>query len=155
MFTTNIPLYYPNPLYGNATLRPYSLWAMYAGEEFFTFQVSTAEFRDTNTSYIPHVHFTWNRQSLFEPWMNMGTRAGGLNFNAQGRRLRKVSELHPVLLAELASTRCPLYRHAPSCVLRAPDVTSWTSFADNFASYISGDVEFPVAVSKERWACSG
>lgn len=55
--TTNVPLYYPNPLWQNATLRPYSPFQMYQGEEFFTFQVSTREFRETNRSIcLPTMH---------------------------------------------------------------------------------------------------
>jgi hypothetical protein len=151
MLTSNVPLYYPNPLYGNATLRPYSPFEMYSGEEFFSFQVSTKEFRETNRPYIPNLHFTWTRQSQFEPWMNMGTRAGGLNYNAQGRRIPKSSMLPQILLRELQ--RSPLYQHAPSCVLNTSDVTSWTYFASNFVSYLSG-AEFPIPIAKEPASCA-
>lgn len=146
----NVPLYYPNPLYRNSTLRPYSPFPMYTGEEFFTFQVSTKDFREVHRPFIPNLHFSWVRQSQFEPWMNMSNRPGGLNFNAQGSRLAKISMLPPLLLREL--TRSPLYAHAPSCELNTPMVTSWTYFASNFASYLSG-AEFPIPVSKEPAPC--
>ena len=83
--------------------------------------------------------------------MKLGSKAGYLFYSSQGARVDSYYEL-PELIQEQIRTRVPLYRHAPSCMLAAPSVSSWTYFKQYFAEYLAG-ATFPIPATTEKSPC--
>ena len=143
-FVNTVNLFYPNPLYKNATLRPYANYAEYEGSELFKFFTPENEVLNASATFAPSMHFSWTRISQWLPFMNMNGRPGSMMFTASGSRT--TFEELPQWLQDDINNRIPLYRHAPRCMLDLPDSTSWTYFQEHFESYLNGD-QFPIPVS--------
>lgn len=141
-----VNLFYPNPLYGNASFTAYSWQQMYEGSEIFKFFTPTAEINNLQLDYTPGTHFTWTRISQWLPFMMMAGRPGNMYFTAFGQRAQ-FEELPAWLQADI-KTRLPLYLNAPPCMLDIPDSTSWSYFKEHFNDYIAG-AQFPRPASQE------
>jgi len=76
-------------------------------------------------SNIEFGKIAWVRISQWLPWMEMSGRAGAIYFNAVGRKLRKWSDLPPILKAQIKSNY-PKYRNAPLANDARRNETSWT-----------------------------
>lgn len=146
----DVNLYYPNPLATNATFAPYSPQKMYEGGEFFKFFASTVDLAKSSPS-IPATWFSWERTSQWLPWMGMGDRPGGTFCSTTGSRVAGLTELPDFIQRDIAQ-RLQLYAQAPHCILDEADSTSWTYFAEHFASYLRGD-QFPVPAPNVSVAC--
>lgn len=154
--TEDVPLFYPNPLYGNSSFASYAPTPDYQGGEYFSFQVSLDDLNDQNLSKIENVHYTWTRTSQFLPFMGMGDNIDQyersyLLFSSHGTRLSSFNDLDPILKNEIEN-RVPLMKHAPTCQLDIPNETSWTYFQKNFENYLAG-AEFPIPKTKENASC--
>lgn len=143
-FTNTVNLFYPNPLYGNSTFKPYSWQKGYEGSELFKFFVPLDELENSTATYTPSMHFSWSRISQWLPFMKMDGREGSMLFTATGSRVE--FEDLPSWLQKDITNRLPLYRHAPRCMLDLPDSTSWSYFGEHFSEYLNGD-QFPAPVS--------
>jgi len=149
----DVPLMYPNPLYFNTTLRPYSPLPNYQAGELFKFTAPSKDVFNKRLKTVSSVTVTWTRIGPWLPWMNMGDFAGYLAYSSHGVRIPSWNQLPEQVRADVAN-RVPRYQHAPDC-LPAPSVrsvTSWTFFASNFNNYLAG-VQFPLAIP-QSWPCN-
>ena len=144
-FASNINLFYPNPLFGNDTLKPYAWYKNYEGSELFKFYTPETEVLNETSTFAPTMHFSWTRISQWLPFMKMDGRPGSMLFTASGSRT-SFEELPPWLQDDI-SKRLPIYKHAPPCMLDVPDSTSWTYFKEHFDAFLNGD-QFPISVSE-------
>ena len=145
--TQNVNLFYKNPLSANASYKPYGGWyEFYEGSELFNFFTPQSELFNESLKYAPSLHFSWTRISQWLPFMKMDGRPGHMLFAASGSRTG-FQDL-PQWLQDDINHRIPLYRHPPTCMLDAPDSTSWTYFAAHFQEFLNGD-QFPVPVSNQ------
>ena len=155
MSVSDVPLYYPNPLFGNSTLEPYSPWEKYQSSELFSFIVDTDDLNDQSSNrslFISKLHFSWTRTSQFLPFMKTGSMPGRLVYSSHGRRVGSINELSSPLLAAELHSRMPLFQHAPDCPLDTRSETSWTYFMKHFDAFLAGE-EFPVPQSRENIPC--
>lgn len=143
--TQTVNLFYPNPLADNASFASYSPQKMYEGSELFKFFVPQSEVRNPAITSAPGLHFTWSRISQWLPFMQMSNRPGSMLFTANGHKVA-FGDLPDWLQTDITS-RLPLYRHAPRCMLALEDSTSWSYFGKHFDAYLAGD-QFPVPVSQ-------
>ena len=144
---SDVNLFYPNPLYANASYAPYAPQQWYEGGEFFKFFVDAAEIGGDSPT-IEKMWFSWERNGQWLPWMRMGDHVGGVFCSTVGSR-SSFNALPDFIRTDIA-TRLPLYEHAPGCLQDIPDSTSWTYFATHFDAYLRdvdapGAVQFPVA----------
>ncbi len=118
-----VPLFYDNPLGGD--------FQRYAGNhyhamEIFNFITDERTLRDRRTTAArPAV--SWVRLSGWMPFMEMGSRPGGLVFNATGTVVARIEDL-PRVLVEQIDTRFPDYRRPPPGDDARPNATTWTEF---------------------------
>ncbi len=148
--TIDVPLFYPSPLAADAT-RAYSPAPDYQAGEFFALSAPAAALADPARATVPAMTLGWHRVGPWLPWMAMGERPGLLVYVAHGARVDGLAALPAILRDELA-TRLPLYRHAPRCVVRDRNETSWTYFARHLAAYQAG-ARFPIAAPDTPDAC--
>ena len=78
--------------------------------------------------------------------LKMNGREGSMLFTASGSPV-EFKDL-PSWLQKDITTRLPLYRHAPRCMLDLPDSTSWSYFGEHFQEYLNGE-QFPAPVSTQ------
>ena len=121
--TTGVPLFYTNPLGGD--------YQRYAGgtyhvTELFNFFGAVDDLanrkKDSAESAV-----SWQRISMWLPWMEMGDRAGLLYFHTAGRKLAQWDDLSPTMRAEI-DKNYPAYRNPPPLDDQRPNETSWTYF---------------------------
>jgi len=148
--SSDVLLYYPNPLHGNETFAAYAPQQMYEGGEYFKFMI-TAESLASTVPAILQTWFAWERQSQWLPWMKMGNRPGGLFSSTTGSRVPSIESL-PHFVQDDIRRRLPLYAQAPPCYLDQEDSTSWTYFRDHFDDYLAG-AEFPVPAPNASVPC--
>ena len=93
---------------------------------------------------VDRMHFSFFRQCDFLPWMQMGKMAGQgfLLFSGQGYK-STFSEV-PEQIQTLIKTKLTAFLEAPHCILRKPNVNSWSYFAQNFEQYIHNPSSFPI-----------
>ncbi|KAL0076660.1 hypothetical protein J3Q64DRAFT_1876560 [Phycomyces blakesleeanus] len=145
-FTTEIPLFYPNPLSTkDKKFNPYDSRNMYQAGEFFTFTCPTKELNETT---IDDVQVNWTRISLFPPFMKMGTSEGYLIYHCTGSKLPHGStykDLGPLLVEEIEK-KMNAYSHSPAAYdPMIKSVSSWTYFKDNFETYKNDqEIEWPL-----------
>ncbi|MBA3498828.1 MAG: DUF1838 family protein [Deltaproteobacteria bacterium] len=144
----DIPLFYPNPLASDPATRSFDPNASYQAAELFAFAMPAEELAKASAARL---WFTWHRIGPWLPWMGMGERPGVLLYSTRGRKVAAWDEL-PRLLRDEISTRVPLYRHAPACVLPGKNETSWTYFARNVLAYQAGE-RFPIAAPVNTTEC--
>lgn len=121
--TTGVPLFYTNPLGGD--------YQRYAGgtyhvTELFNFFGAVDDLGNRKKDYAQSA-VSWQRLSLWLPWMEMGDRAGMLYFHTAGRKLDSWDDLSPVMKAEISKSY-PAYRDPPPLDDQRPNETSWTYF---------------------------
>ncbi|MBM3382810.1 MAG: DUF1838 domain-containing protein [Betaproteobacteria bacterium] len=139
----DVPLSYPNPLAGDARFYEYSPESYYKAHESFSYVVATEDLQRINSiGTVDNVQVSWTRLSPWMPWMKMKGATGAVVFNALVRKVRNFSDL-PELIRNEVSEHLPLYQDAPRCIVAGrTNVSSWTYFKDNFASYQAG-LRFP------------
>ncbi|GAA3540895.1 DUF1838 domain-containing protein [Nonomuraea rosea] len=120
-YNVDIRLAYPSPL-KVADYPDNSADDTYRAMELFQFFASAADV-ESGVPGVPCV-FSWCRVSPWLPWMAMGQRGGGLVYHCRGTKL-PAGEV-PERLRERVGER---FLHAPD-TWSAPNVTSWTAFAD-------------------------
>ncbi|NUP69228.1 MAG: DUF1838 family protein [Nonomuraea sp.] len=119
VFNVDIRLSYPSPL-PVAKYPENSAQDTYRALELFQFFASAADVA-SELPGVPAV-FSWCRVSPWLPWMAMGQRPGGLVYHCRGAKVAEV----PQALRERVGER---FLHAPT-EWTAPNMTSWTAFAD-------------------------
>ncbi|WP_448585627.1 DUF1838 family protein [Thermaurantiacus sp.] len=118
-----VPLFYENPLGGD--------FQAYAGNhyhamEIFNFIVDEKRLRDPKTRNA-RAAVSWVRLSGWMPFMEMGSRPGGLVFNATGQVVDGIEALPRVVKDQIAR-RYPAYRVPPPADDTRPNATTWTEF---------------------------
>lgn len=121
--TTGVPLFYTNPLAGN--YQRY-VGGTYHVTELFNFFGAAADLADRRLDSADAA-VSWQRISMWLPWMEMGDRAGLLYFHTAGRKLDRWEDLSPTMKAEIAKNY-PDYRNPPPLDDQRPNETSWTYF---------------------------
>ncbi|MCE9576184.1 MAG: DUF1838 domain-containing protein [Deltaproteobacteria bacterium] len=149
--TIDVPLFYPNPLATDDASRAYSPAASYQAGEFFALSAPAEALVDPARATVPAMTLAWHRVGPWLPWMAMGDRPGLLVYVAHGARVDGFEAL-PAILRDEISARVPLYRHAPRCIVRDRNETSWTYFARHRAEYEAG-ARFPIAEPDAPDAC--
>ena len=153
MLSIDVNLFYPNPLYGNETLRNYSKERIYEAGEYFKYFTKLSQITNESLTAVEQMDISWTRVAPMLPWMNMSTRYNGtLVFSAQGTRVARLDQLDDVLLNEI-NERIPIYQNAPTCQLNSSSETSWKYFAKYFSEYLSKTQEFPIPKSQEDIPC--
>ncbi|ORX56877.1 DUF1838-domain-containing protein [Hesseltinella vesiculosa] len=154
-FTTEIPLFYPNPLYTeDGKFKEYDASNMYQAGEFFTFNCDVAEFNKQNET-VDSVDVHWTRISQLPPFMKMGgyKSRGYMVFNCDGRKLPQGSTWKdlsiPLLVDELANV-VPSYQHAPDHYdPSVKSISSWSYFKQHFDRY-SEQPEAPWPIPEQQ-----
>ncbi len=122
-FSTEIPLFYKNPLGGD--YQDY-VGNQYHAMEIFDFVVDKADLLNTDKSEAsPSV--SWVRVAEWLPWMEMGGRSGLMVMNATGQKVAGIDQLPPVLRSEIYA-RYPAWTAPPPVDDPRPNETSWTYF---------------------------
>ncbi|MEV0346106.1 DUF1838 family protein [Nonomuraea sp. NPDC050680] len=122
VFNADIRLAYPSPL-KVADYPDNSASDTYRALELFQFFASAKDL-DSGVPSVPCV-FSWCRVSPWLPWMAMGQRQGGLVYHCRGHKTTEVPERLRAHVGEH-------FLHAPE-EWSAPNMTSWTAFADKSA----------------------
>ena len=146
----DIPLFYPNALFRDANLKPYSPMRMYQAAESFGLVTTTAALSERSPS--APMSFTWHRLGPWLPWMNMGRRPGILFYSADGSKVSSYEQL-PALIRQEIDARLPRYRNAPRCYVRRKNVTSWSYFSEQLEAYKGGETQFPAAAPLLEGEC--
>ncbi len=118
-----VPLFYRNPLGGEYQD---NVGGHYHAMEIFDFILDEKTLRDRRVSEAKPA-IAWVRIAPWLPWMAMGSRPGGMVFNATGQAVAGVEALPPVLRQEIAQ-RYPAYASPPPGDDARPNETSWTVF---------------------------
>jgi len=118
-----VPLFYKNPLAGD--------FQDYAGNhyhamEIFNFVADEKRLRDRRTTQAGAA-VSWVRLSTWMPFMEMGSRPGGLVFNATGTTVQDIDSL-PKVLVDQIDRNFPDYRNPPPGDDARPNATTWTEF---------------------------
>jgi hypothetical protein len=118
-----VPLFYTNPLGGD--------FQAYAGNhyhamEIFNFVVDEKPLRTPRTTSVDAA-VSWVRLSGWMPFMEMGSRPGGLVFNATGKVVPGIDALPRVLIDQI-DRNFPAYRTPPPGDDARPNATTWTEF---------------------------
>ena len=118
-----VPLFYTNPLGGD--------FQDYAGNhyhamEMFNFIVDEKQLRSPKTTAANAV-VSWVRLSGWMPFMEMGSRPGGLVFNATGGVVSGIEAL-PMVVQEQIAKNYPQYRVPPPVDDTRKNATTWTEF---------------------------
>jgi len=116
-----VPLFYPNPLGGE--YQDY-VGGTYHSTEIFDFNGDTRALLDADAPVAWPV-VSWVRLAPWLPWMEMGSRAGMMYFNAMGRKLESFEQLSATMRAEIAASY-PEYVAPPPVDDNRPNETSWT-----------------------------
>ena len=118
-----VPLFYTNPLGGD--FQDYA-GNQYQAMEMFNFIVSEKELRSRNTTSA-NAAVSWVRLSGWMPFMEMGSRPGGLVFNATGSVVDGIEAL-PKVVQEQIAKNYPEYRVPPPADDTRKNATTWTEF---------------------------
>lgn len=118
-----VPLFYPNPLGGD--FQEYA-GNQYHAMEIFDFIADEKLLRDPKVRNA-RAAVAWVRLSGWMPFMEMGSRPGGLVFNATGQVVPGIAAL-PRVLQDAIATDYPAYRVPPPADDQRPNATTWTEF---------------------------
>ncbi len=118
-----VPLFYTNPLGGD--FQEYA-GNQYHAMEIFNFIVDEKALRSSGTTNA-RAAVSWVRLSGWMPFMEMGSRPGGLVFNATGAVVDGIDAL-PNVLVEQIDRNFPAYRAPPPGDDARPNATTWTEF---------------------------
>ena len=116
-----VPLFYTNPLAGD--YQQY-VGGTYHATEIFDFSGDLEELLDPKQA-VAYPTVAWVRIAQWLPWMEMGSRAGLLYFNAVGKKLENFDQLPKVMKDEIAANY-PDYVAPPPGDDTRPNETSWT-----------------------------
>ena len=83
--------------------------------------------------------------------MDMGGQPGYLVYSADGSKLDSFDEL-PEWLRKEINELIPLYKHAPTCLLKARNTSSWSYFARHKSEYDKG-ARFPIPAPLKDEPC--
>ncbi len=122
--TSEIPLFYSNPLAGD--YQDY-VGGTYHAMEIFNFIADKNELLDASKDKAFPV-IAWSRISKFLPWMKMGDRQGYMIFSGTGKKLVGGFDAMPEGIKKEIALNYPAYKHAPSTDDTRPNETSWTYF---------------------------
>ena len=114
-----VPLFYNNPLAGD--YQPY-VGNQYHAMEIFNFNAEASDVLDPKKN-TARPAIAWVRLAQWLPWMQMGSRPGGVVFNAVGQVVDGVDALPQVIKDEIAASY-PEYRTAPPGDDARPNETS-------------------------------
>ncbi|QMW24164.1 DUF1838 family protein [Sandaracinobacteroides saxicola] len=120
---SEIPLFYKNPLAGD--YQDY-VGNHYHAMEIFDFNMDEKELRDPRTT-TSNAAIAWVRVSDWLPFMEMGSRAGGLIFNATGQKVDGIKGL-PAVVQKMIAERYPAYASPPPLDDARPNATTWTEY---------------------------
>lgn len=124
-FTSDeIPLFYDNPL--GSDYQVY-VGGAYHAMEIFNSSYKSSELLDANVKSLTHSNIAWTRVAQWLPWMQMGSKAGIMIFNATGFSTFEKSEIWP-RLQKIMDERYPLYNTPPPLDDDRVNETSWTVF---------------------------
>ena len=123
MWRIEVPLFYRNPLGGD--YQDY-VGGTYHATEIFDFNGDTRALLDAAIP-VAYPVVSWVRLAPWLPWMQMGSRAGMMYFNAMGRKLESAEQLSAKMKAEIAANY-PEYAAPPPVDDARPNETSWTYF---------------------------
>jgi len=156
-FPEDVGLTYPNPVPPTGVYAPYSAGPLYQATEFYKFTLPTIQLAFRPPTDYPDIAMSWFRTSQWLPWMKLGTRPGNLLFVVEGFKYLSFTSIN-TYLQQLIRTRCPLFEHAPTCVVSSPaSQTSWTYFVQHFSSYQAAftnpAIVFPLYVSSANDVC--
>jgi hypothetical protein len=121
--TSGVPLFYTNPLAGD--YQRY-VGGTYHVTELFNF-FGAADDLASRRKDMAQAAVSWQRLSMWLPWMEMGDRAGMLYFHTAGRKLDRWADIPAGMQAEIARNY-PAYREPPPLDDARPNETSWTYF---------------------------
>ncbi len=121
--STEIPLFYRNPLAGD--YQDY-IGNQYHAMEIFDFVVDKADLLNRDKPEAS-ASVSWVRVAEWLPWMEMGGRAGLMVMNATGQKVASIDQLPPVLRDEI-HTAYPAWTAPPPVDDQRPNETSWTYF---------------------------
>lgn len=116
-----VPLFYTNPLAGD--YQQY-VGGTYHATEIFDFNGDVDELLDPKQP-VAYPVVAWVRIAQWLPWMEMGSRAGLLYFNAVGKKLENFDQLTQTMKDEIAANY-PDYVAPPPVDDARPNETSWT-----------------------------
>jgi hypothetical protein len=121
--STEIPLFYRNPLAGD--YQDY-VGNKYHAMEIFDFVADKADLLDRDKSQAsPSV--SWVRVAEWLPWMEMGGRDGLMVMNATGQKVAGIDQLPEVIRTQISSNY-PAWTAPPPVDDARPNETSWTYF---------------------------
>jgi hypothetical protein len=121
--STEIPLFYRNPLAGD--YQDY-VGNKYHAMEIFDFVADKADLLDRDKSQAsPSV--SWVRVAEWLPWMEMGGRDGLMVMNATGQKVAGIDQLPEVIRTQI-SANYPAWTAPPPVDDARPNETSWTYF---------------------------
>ncbi len=119
-----VPLFYTNPLGGEFQEQ---VGGTYHSAEIFDFILPLDQLVDPKLDTVPDASVAWVRMAPWLPWMNMGSRAGIMYFNAVGKKLASWDEL-PEKIKQEIKTNYPKYTAPPPLDDKRRNETSWTYF---------------------------
>ncbi len=121
--TTEVPLFYKNPLAGD--YQDY-VGNKYHAMEIFDFVSDEKTLLDSNTKNA-NAAVAWVRIAEWLPFMEMGGREGIMITNATGDMLGSFDEL-PAIIKDEIKANYPAYTAPPPLDDARPNETSWTYF---------------------------
>jgi hypothetical protein len=121
--TTEVPLFYKNPLAGD-----YQdfIGNHYHAMEMFDFIAEASDLLDADKPTARPV-VAWVRVAQWLPWMKMGDHDGVMIVNATGETVPGIDALPPVIKDQIAASY-PAWREPPPLDDARPNETSWTYF---------------------------
>jgi hypothetical protein len=129
MQTSEVPLFYENPLAGD--YQDY-VGGTYHAMEIFNFIVDKDELLDASKNAAYPV-IAWSRVSKFLPWLKMGDRQGYMIFSGTGKKLKGGFDALPDAFRKEIAANYANYNHAPPTDDTRPNETSWTYFKKKMA----------------------
>ncbi|HNP64226.1 MAG TPA: DUF1838 family protein [Woeseiaceae bacterium] len=121
--TTEVPLWYPNPLAGEYQKE---IGGTYHATEMFNFMGDTDSLFSTDTN-TAKVQVGWARLSDWLPWMMMDGREGVIYMHTAGRKLDSWDDLSDTIKTEIAK-RYPDYVAPPPSDDPRRNETSWSYY---------------------------
>jgi hypothetical protein len=139
MQTSEVPLFYENPLAGE--YQDY-VGGTYHAMEIFNFIIDKDDLLDA-TKNVAYPVIAWSRISKFLPWLKMGDRQGYMIFSGTGKKMKAGFAGLPEAFKKEIALNYPEYNHAPPTDDARPNETSWTYFKKKMAEKKAAKKEEP------------